>query len=135
VFVGFDGLWEETETSNGTTLADISQQFAYLGNTAMFEELTIYCIAQGWSGTSDLLAVLDQAMAMFHGVETVLRTDPTLGIDGSVIAGLDVSGQLRAEYDAGGNVAVRVPFTIKVETTLLSTAAPPASFGSGTFGG
>jgi hypothetical protein len=121
VFVGFDGNWDETETSTGTTGADITQNFAYLGNTGMFEELTVYCIAQGWTGDTNIKAVRDQALAMFHGVETVLRTDPTLGIDGSVIAGLNIGGTLRYEYDPGGNVACRVPFTIRVETTLLST--------------
>lgn len=123
VFIGFDGNWTETEQSLGTDAADINQTFAYLGGVpqSMFEDLTVFCIAQGWNGDTNQKVVRDQALVMFHGVETALRTDPTLGIDGSVIAGLTIAGQLRYEYDMHGNVACRIPFQIQVKTTLLAT--------------
>jgi hypothetical protein len=123
VYIGFDGNWDETEPTSGTVAADINQSFVYLSGAAvsMYEELTIYCIAQGWTGGGNEKAVRDQALVMFHAVETTLRTDPTLAVDGSVIAGSSIVGQLRYEYDVQGNVACRVPFQILVKTTLLTT--------------
>jgi hypothetical protein len=117
VYVGFDGEW----ANNIYAAVDLRQDLNYLGNTSMFEEFDIWCVAEAWAGDVNTKTARDQCLAMFAGVQTVLRTDPTLGVDGSTITGLTLAGQLRYEFDTSGNILARLPFQIHVVTTLLTT--------------
>jgi len=116
VYVGFDGEWQ----NNQYDAVDLRQSLNYLGNTSMFEEFDIWCVAEAWAGDTTTKTARDQTLAMFAGVQTVIRTDPTLGVDGSTITGLQMVGQLRYEYDSSGNILARLPFQIHVVTTLLT---------------
>lgn len=125
VFIGFDGNWHvdgRGDVAPGTQYSGvlINQERPYIGNTTAREQLEIPCCAEAWSGDPLLKTTRDQALAMLGGVETVLRTDPTLGIDGSTDATLTV-GDLFYEYDAAGNVNMHIPFTIHVTTQLTTS--------------
>ena len=117
VYVGFDGEWANSQYD----AVDLRQSLNYLGNTSMFEEFDINGVAEAWNGDVTTKVVRDQCLAMFAGVQTVLRTDPTLGVDGSTVTGLTLVGQLRYEFDSSGNILARLPFQIHVITTLLTT--------------
>lgn len=122
VFVGFDGNWHED--GRGTvpvgvqnTAALINQQLAYVGNTTVREEIELQCVAEAWTGDPQIKTVRDLANALFAGVQTVLRTDPTLGIDGSTIATASLATFANV-FDAGGNTGCQARFTVHVLTTL-----------------
>lgn len=113
VYIGFDGNWQGSFES-----ALIDQELAYVGNTTMRETLDIRCVAEAWSGDPTVQAIRAQALTMLAGVETVLRTDPTLGIDGSTIATLQVGALYQAPFKDG--LAVRIPFVVHVITTITT---------------
>lgn len=124
VFVGFDGNWQSDRLGQVAAHAEyegarINQKLVYLGNTSVQEEIEVPCIAESWSGDPAIQTARNNCLAMLAGVEKVLRADPTLGIDGSTIAELQV-GSLSYFFDDGGNLCARVPFTVHVLTTLLS---------------
>ena len=123
VFIGFDGNWQGTFES-----AVDNARMRYLGNTSMQETIDLRCCSIAWSGDPTWQILRNQALAVLAGVETVIRTDPTLGIDGSTIAqvpAVDSVYQLPPTtwgpepYTSAG-AAVRIPFIVHVETILLS---------------
>ena len=116
VYVGFDGEW----ANNIYAAVDLRQDLNYLGNTSMFEEFDIHCVAEAWYGDVNVQAARNGTLTLFAGVQQVLRTDPTLGVDGSTVTGLTLAGQLRYEFDNSGNILARLPFDIHVITTLLT---------------
>lgn len=125
VFVGFDGRWGEN--GRGQTAAHteynavlINQERPYLGVTTVTEHLEIPCCAEAWSGDPTVKTVRDQCLVMLAGVEKVVRTDPTLGVDGATNTTLTV-GDLSYEFDAGGNLNAHIPFTVHVQTTLTTS--------------
>lgn len=129
VFVGFDGDWHETATGtvgNATAYEAvlINQERPYVGGTtfgtSVKETLEVRCCAEAWSGDVGIPGIRGQVLTLLAGVETVIRTDPTFGIDGSTIAELQV-GSLTYVFDASGNVGCRVAFTVHVVTFLLTT--------------
>lgn len=125
VFVGFDGDWRSNnrgQVASGVqyNAVLVNQERPYLGNTTAFEQLEIPCCAEAWSGDPTCKTVRDQCLAMLAGVETVIRTDPTLAVDGSTIASLQV-GNLDYEFDEGGNLNAHIPFTVHVQTTLTTS--------------
>jgi hypothetical protein len=125
VFIGFDGNWHTGPNGEVAFPASyegvlVNQELPYVGNTTVKETLEVQCVAEAWSGDPNTQTARNATLAMLAGVETVLRTDPTLGIDGSTIATLRV-GSLFYAFDAGGNLAVRIPFTVHVLTTISTT--------------
>lgn len=124
VYVGFDGDWRSDAAGRvaagvSYSAALINQQMIYVGNTSVREEVEVPCCVTAWSGDPTCKTARNTVMALLAGVETIIRTDPTLGIDGSTIAELRL-GDLYYEFDEGGNMNAHVPFTIHVVTTLLS---------------
>lgn len=115
VYVGFDGDW-------GNTVAEavvINQVWPYIGVTTREETSDITCAIVSQTGDDDIKGVRDRAVVLLAAVETVLRTDPTLGIDGSTIAQLSPVAVYQETTQAG--LACRVLFTISVKTTLTSS--------------
>jgi hypothetical protein len=113
VFVGFDGNFQGSWES-----ALIDQTRPYLGVTTGEEILEIRCCAEAVSGDLTTKVVRDQALAMLAGVETVIRTDPRLGIDGSTNATLQVGTLYQIAYS--DSLHVRIPFVIHVQTTITT---------------
>lgn len=124
VFVGFNGDWHTNAagTSTGQAYEAVltNQQLVYVGPTSNREELEIQCVAAIWSGDTNIQAARNSALTLFGAVQTVLRTDPSLGIDGSTVA-QGLVGTLEYDYDTGGNVGAAIRFTIHVTTTLLTS--------------
>lgn len=113
VYVGFDGNWQGTFES-----VLVNQRLEYLGNTTIKETLEVRCCAEAWSGDPAVQGVRNLALAMLAGVETVLRTDPTLGIDGSTTATVSVGSLYQQPFKDG--LACRIPFVVHVETTITT---------------
>ena len=124
VFVGFDGDWHTTpagDASGGPYEAVlVNQQLAYVGNTTYREEMEVQCCAAAWTGETSLQAARNSALSLFAAVQTALRADPTLAVDGSTVATVQ-TGVLAYDYDTAGNVGAAVRFTVHVLTTLLTT--------------
>lgn len=128
VFVGFDGDWKESPRGYAAPgdyqAVLINQQMEYIGGTvfgtSMKETLEVQCAAEAWSGDPSISTARNQTLALLAGVETIIRTDPTLGIDGSTIATVQV-GSLSYAFDDDGQIGCRVTFVVHVETILLST--------------
>ena len=123
VFVGFDGDWRQLATGQaggGAYEAGTgSQAYEYVGNTTVAEQIEIRCVAEAWGGEPTLKTYRDQALAMWAGIAAMIRTDPTLGIDGSTIASVS-DYTLTYDFDNDGNVVCRIPFTVHVLTTILT---------------
>ena len=124
VFVGFDGDWREVASGAGAGANYESgtgtQTYQYVGNSTVLETVEVHCVAESWTGESVLKTVRDQALAMWAGISAMIRVDPTLGIDGSTIASVS-DYQVLYDYDNDGNVICRIPFTVHVVTTILTT--------------
>ena len=123
IFVGFSGDWHATPlgvTSPGSyTAMLINQERPYLGPTTAFEQLEIECVAAIWTGDTNVQAARNLALALWASVQTVLRTDPSIGIDGSTISDIR-TGVLEYDFDDGGNIGAAVRFTVAVKTALLT---------------
>lgn len=111
VFVGFDGNFQGSWEA-----ALVDQKRPYLGVTTAEEILEIRCCAEAVSGDLTTKVVRDQALAMLAGVETVIRTDPTLGVDGTTDATLTVGTLYQIMYS--DSLHVRIPFVINVFTSI-----------------
>ena len=124
VFVGFDGDWHTTPAGDSTggpyEVMLGNQELTYVGNTSNREELEIHCCAAIWTGEPDLQPALESAFNLFGAVQQIVRSDPTLGIDGSTIATVQTFTAVY-DYDTAGNVGAAVRFTVHVLTTLLTT--------------
>ena len=114
VFIGFDGDWQGTYEA-----VQIAQTWAYTGGTSQYEELHLICSAVSWSGALDPKGCRDRAATLLAGVETVLRTDPTVGLGGAtIITALEVGTVFQEPFPDGH--ACRILFTIHAHTFLAS---------------
>jgi hypothetical protein len=122
-FIGFDGDWRliaSGESSGAEYEAFlVNQEDPYLGVSSVYEQIELRCCATSWSGESDLSIVRNTTLAMWAGVADMLRTDPSLGIDGSTKAILQ-TGTGFYYYDSDGNANCRIPFVIHVTITLMT---------------
>lgn len=114
VFIGFDGDWNGKFDS-----VRIKQDWSYLGATSRFEEVDIVCSVVSWSGDVTPKPNRDRAIVLLGAVETVLRTDPTLGLDSSVIATLDVANVFQEPFQNGHGC--RILFTIHIRDQILTS--------------
>ena len=123
IFVGFSGDWHATplgQTNPGSyTAMLINHERPYVGPTSNFEQLEIECVAAIWTGDTDVQGARNQVLALWATVETVTRTDPSIGIDGSTITDIR-TGVLEYGFDDGGNIGAAIRFTIAVKTALLT---------------
>lgn len=113
VFIGFDADWAGSYQS-----VLIDQKWAYLGGTSQFEELHLDCAAVAWSGDLAPKGCRDRALAILAGVETVLRTDPTVGMGPAAITALQVGTMFQEPYADG--YSCRILFTIHATGFLAS---------------
>jgi hypothetical protein len=114
IFVGFGGDWETPVESVGIDHGDY-----YVGNTTITETLVIAGEIICWTGDNAIKPVRDRAIALFAGLETVIRTDPSLGIDGSTLAHLTPSTV--DQYTFEGGLACRIAYTVHVITSLKTS--------------
>lgn len=114
IVVGFDGF-QDSQYQAGT----IDHLWAYVGNTTAIETVTVNCSVMSWTGDVTCKPARDSALALLAGAETVIRTDPTLGIDGSTQAQMLIGTPFQEPFTAG--LQVRIPFVVSVTTTLLSS--------------
>ncbi len=123
VFIGFDGNWQGTFES-----VLINQREPYLGPSTVEETLDIRCCADAWGGDPTWQTLRNQCLAVLAGVETVIRTDRSLGIDGSTIATQVSPGSMYQAptttfgpepYASSGSL-VRIPFVVHVTTYLMT---------------
>lgn len=124
VFIGFNGDWRLAAAGLPTPGVEyqavlVNQEMRDLGVTSVYEQTDIACVATAWTGESAVKVVRDQTLAMWAGVGTVIRTDPTLGIDGSTIAQISTY-TFENDFDARNQIGVAVRFVVNVRTTLLT---------------
>lgn len=115
-------LWigmDDPDSEQAPIGADSSQQFAGLGTRQRNEEGTIHCVVQCWSGDTTIRTARLQAYAVVASVETLIRTDATIGGTLSTVAGwAEVDGlQLHQNQTDKGAVA-RVSFHIKYKARI-----------------
>lgn len=121
IYFGFDGNWEGS--FEGTI---IDQTNPYIGVTSAQEDLQIRGCAEAWSGDPTWSTLRNQALAMLAGLETIIRTDPSLGVDGTTITRFQVASVYHFPPNttvgpyAGNGSVVRIPFIIHVRSTLMS---------------
>ena len=127
VFIGFDGDWRATGVGYPPANVQyeaslINQEIAYVSGpvNSNFEQQDIQCAAATWSGDVTVQTARNVVIGLLDGVEDVLRTDRSLGIDGSTIAVMHV-GTLDYIWDDSGNLGARIKFVIHVQTTLMSS--------------
>lgn len=107
-------LWvgmDDPDSAEAPVAADSESQWAALGNLAQDETISVHCVAEAWSGDTDVRAVRLAAFGIVAAAESLLRADATLG--GTLPSGwCRVTGrQLRANNVEAGAVA-RVSFRV-----------------------
>jgi hypothetical protein len=97
-----------------------NQQWAALGNRARYETFSVYCVAEAWSGVNDSRTARTSAFSITAAVETLVRTNASLG--GSILVVLPGVDQhmLRQGNSSKGAVA-RVSFVITCKARLVSS--------------
>lgn len=80
LFIG--AVTDDTDTGGVTATSD--QDFGPFGNGARDENIGIFCIAEAWSGDTDIKAVRDRVKTILAAVENLTRqniagSDVTLG--------------------------------------------------------
>ncbi len=123
VFVGFEGDWQGSFEA-----CQIDQEEPYLGNSTVRETLELRCCADSWGGDPTWQTLRNSCLALLAGVETVIRTDRTLGIDGTTTVTQVAPGTLiqaptttfgPEPYASSGSL-VRIPFIVHVTTYLMT---------------
>lgn len=113
LWVGVDDI-----TSDDPAAADSTQAWAGLGHQARNEQLTVYCVAQAWSGSDDIRPLRTAVYGITSAVEDLIRDDASLGGTVSTPGNAAVtSGQLRQPPVARGRAA-RVHFAITAQARI-----------------
>jgi hypothetical protein len=95
-----------------------TQRWGALGKFARIEMFTVNCVAQAWSGVSDMLTVRTAAFGIVSAVEDLVRVNANLG--GNVLVVLPgVTGHQLQQGNNSGAYA-RVSFQITCEARLVS---------------
>jgi hypothetical protein len=94
LFIG--AVTDDTDTSGVTATSD--QDFGPFGNGARDENLAIFCIAEAWSGDTDIKAVRDRVKAIVAAVEDLTHQN---------VAGADVTLQGAVLWSRVTNIALR----------------------------
>lgn len=120
IFVGFTGDWE-------APVEDVSIDHGdyYVGNTTITETLVINGQILCWTGDNNPKTVRDRAIVLFAGLETVVRTDPSLGIDSSTLAHLTPTHVFQETFGADdgmrAGLVCRLLFSVHVVTQTKTT--------------
>lgn len=118
VYIGFAGDFAAYQQGQYSEAVLINQAGYRLGNTSVPETLEVACVAEGWSGDQNPQTARNGCLTLLSGVETIIRTDPTLGVDGSTTASLQVGNLAYLLYTDG--IACHIPFTVHVTTYLIT---------------
>jgi hypothetical protein len=110
VFVGFDG-----DYAGSYEAANLIHTMTF--QVREYEEVVITGAIVSWSGDIVPKSCRDRAVALLAGLDSIIRTDPTLGLSQDVIANLD-TGIMFQEPFADGH-ACRITFTVNVKTYLM----------------
>jgi len=104
VIVGYDGISEEGRAGS------FSQQYAHLGLQAQRDETgEIVCAVFAQSGDASYRTLRGRVLGILTDIQTLLRTDPTLGLDW--VQRVELAGGELFAGDADGN-AVRLTFRL-----------------------
>ena len=111
--------WDGDDGGNFET-ALVTHDMPYeLGNTSAVEEFDLRCAAMAWGGEPNAKVHRDAAYGLLAGVETIIRTDPTLGIDGATVANIRTATTYQAPVAQGWEC--RVVFDVRVRTWLSTS--------------
>jgi hypothetical protein len=75
-------LWvgmDDPDSEEAPVGAESESQWAALGAMARDEEISVHCVAEAWSGDTDVKATRLAAYGIVAAVETLLRADASLG--------------------------------------------------------
>jgi hypothetical protein len=118
-------LWVGVQNVDaGETVADTAssvQTWAGLGRMARNEELTVYCVAQAWSGSDDVRPLRLQAAAMVAACEDLVRNDASLGGIVSTPGNAAVTNQQWQQgpgLSGDRGMAVRITFEITAQARI-----------------
>lgn len=76
LFVGMDDI----SAGGAAEAATSEQEWAGLGKQARNEIVTVNCVAEAWSGETDVKTLRTAAYAIVAAVEDIVRTDPFSGL-------------------------------------------------------
>ena len=113
-------LWvgmDDPDSEEAPIGAESESEWGALGALARNEQITVHCVAEAWSGPTDVAAIRTSAFGIVAAVETLLRADVSLG--GTLPSGwCEVTGlQLRQNNVETGAVA-RVSFQINCRARI-----------------
>jgi len=97
--------------------AESQQQWVGIGAKTRDEFVTIYCVAEAWTGATDVRTVRLSAYGIVAAVEQILAADPTLGGNVLFTDNTMPQRQLRQNNTTAGQLA-RVMFTIKAKARI-----------------
>lgn len=101
---------EDPDLEGAAFSAETKQDWAHANYTARAETGEITCVAVSWNGDGPegAKAARDGAYAISAAVETLLRANPSLGVDGLLWTGFGSSSQLSQAQGDGGASALLV---------------------------
>lgn len=102
--------WDTGDEAGSGISADITQEWASLGNRAKDETGTVNCAVGVWTGDTNAKGRRDTAAAIIGQLETALRADATLGIALVRNVGLSTGSLTQEQIDDG--VRAIVAFTV-----------------------
>jgi hypothetical protein len=113
-------LWIGLDDPDSQGLAnsgDSTQSFPGLGTRQRDELGTVYCVAEAWSGSTDVKGARDNAYNIVLAVENLLRADATIA--GTFLVGWgEVDGFQFRQGQADVGAVARVSFHIKYKARI-----------------
>lgn len=97
--------------------AESQQEWVGVGARQRNEYVTIHCVAEAWSGSTDVQSVRQAAFDIVAAVEVLLQADPTLG---GLVLFTDPTmpqRQLRQNNTQAGQLA-RIWFSVKAKARI-----------------
>jgi hypothetical protein len=113
LFVGFDGDFYGARRSVHT-----EQEWAGLGAKRRTETINIPCAVIAIHNDEVAKPARDRAFALLATVETVLRTDPSLGQTPTPFIAAVTVPELWWDWTDGDGVQARLTFTVAIETRI-----------------
>lgn len=98
--------------------ASSTQEWAALGRMGRNEQLSVFCVAQAWSGSDDVRTLRLQAAAIVSAVEDLVRGDASLGGTVSVPGNAAVTAAEWAQRPTTRGMAVQVSFEITAQARI-----------------
>ncbi|MER7063960.1 hypothetical protein [Streptomyces albidoflavus] len=111
VFVGYDG-----DPEGEGQAADMSQEWAAIGQKARDESFTVTCAVAAWKGSTTVRPIRLRAFELLAAVEDALRADPALGLSPPTVVAFASGSLVQSQRQSG--VEVRIPFQIAVKTRI-----------------